>query len=232
MAFHRGLMDLFPKSVGTAGPPPAAPPAIVDTTGLVMGYYDGNTVTALWNYAQHFAMSDNSYGTTFGPSTPGAPQPDLRTNQRRVYRFERPAATTTDGGNGRSTVISDADPVGDVCSTTTGEQVQMGGKNIGDLLNAAGVTWGWFKGGFDLTVTNPNGTTGCKRSTTSVVTAPNKKDYMPAPPAVPVLRVDRQPDARAPDVRRRDRPRRRRRESSVRPATTSTPRSTPATSRP
>ena len=37
-----------------------------------MGYFDGNTVTALWNYAQHFAMSDNSYGTNFGPSTPGA----------------------------------------------------------------------------------------------------------------------------------------------------------------
>ena len=37
-----------------------------------MGYYDGNTVTALWNYAQNFAMNDNSYGTTFGPSTPGA----------------------------------------------------------------------------------------------------------------------------------------------------------------
>ena len=36
-----------------------------------MGYFDGNTVTALWNYAQNFAMSDNSYGTTFGPSTPG-----------------------------------------------------------------------------------------------------------------------------------------------------------------
>ena len=31
------------------------------TTGQVMGYYDGNTVTALWNYAQHFAMSDNAY---------------------------------------------------------------------------------------------------------------------------------------------------------------------------
>lgn len=27
---------------------------------LVMGYYDGNTVTALWNYAQNFAMNDNS----------------------------------------------------------------------------------------------------------------------------------------------------------------------------
>ena len=53
------------------------------TTGLVMGYYDGNTVTALWNYAQHFAMSDNSYGTNFGPSTPGAHQSDLRPDQRR-----------------------------------------------------------------------------------------------------------------------------------------------------
>ena len=37
-----------------------------------MNYYDGNTVTGLWNYASRFAMSDNSFGTTFGPSTPGA----------------------------------------------------------------------------------------------------------------------------------------------------------------
>ena len=43
----------------------------MDTTGLVMGYYDGNTVTGLWNYAQNFALSDNSYGTTFGPSSVG-----------------------------------------------------------------------------------------------------------------------------------------------------------------
>ncbi len=39
---------------------------------LVMGYFDGNTVTALWNYAQHFALNDNNYTTQFGPSTPGA----------------------------------------------------------------------------------------------------------------------------------------------------------------
>src|SRR5262249_37141127 len=58
MAFDAGAMDLFPLHTGTAGPPPAAPPLAVNTTGLVMGYYDGNTVTALWNYAQHFAMSD------------------------------------------------------------------------------------------------------------------------------------------------------------------------------
>src|ERR1700733_5308180 len=71
MAFDHGLMDLFPKSVGTAGPPPADSP-IEATTGLTMGYYDGNTVTAYWNYAQRFAMSDNSFDTNFGPSTPGA----------------------------------------------------------------------------------------------------------------------------------------------------------------
>ena len=37
-----------------------------------MDYYDGNSVTALWNYAQNNAMSDNMYSTTYGPSTPGA----------------------------------------------------------------------------------------------------------------------------------------------------------------
>ena len=35
-----------------------------------MDYYDGNTVTGLWNYAQNYAMSDNNWDTTFGPSTP------------------------------------------------------------------------------------------------------------------------------------------------------------------
>jgi phospholipase C len=67
-AFDGGLMDGFPKFTGVPGPPPAAD----NTTGLVMGYYDGNTVTALWNYAQRFTMNDNSFNTTFGPSTPGA----------------------------------------------------------------------------------------------------------------------------------------------------------------
>ena len=65
-------MDLFPANTGTAGTPPSAPPPAVLTKGLTMGYYDGNTVTALWNYAQRFAMNDNSYDTNFGPSTPGA----------------------------------------------------------------------------------------------------------------------------------------------------------------
>ncbi|HVT35066.1 MAG TPA: alkaline phosphatase family protein, partial [Nevskiaceae bacterium] len=72
-AFDNGAMDLFPLYTGagdTAAPTSTTPP--MNTTGLVMGYYDGNTVTALWNYAQHFAMSDNSFETQFGPSTVGA----------------------------------------------------------------------------------------------------------------------------------------------------------------
>ena len=59
-------MDLFPASVGIAGPPPNTP-ALAATNGLTMAYYDGNTVTAFWNYAQHFGMSDNSFNTAFGP---------------------------------------------------------------------------------------------------------------------------------------------------------------------
>src|SRR5204862_1458260 len=47
-------------------------PIIFGQPGLVMDYYDGNTVTALWNYAQNYAMSDNNWDTTFDPSTPGA----------------------------------------------------------------------------------------------------------------------------------------------------------------
>lgn len=177
LAFDHGLMDAFPASVGTAGPPPAGSP-ITATTGLTMGYYDGNTVTAFWNYAQHYAMSDNSYGTNFGPSTDGAI--NLISGQTNGVTTDlNPGGSTIGDGNGGITLISDADPVGDVCSTTTGELVQFGGKNVGDLLNAAGVTWGFFEGGFNLGLTQPNGTTGCKRSTTSSITHTKKADYIP-----------------------------------------------------
>ena len=177
LAFDSGLMDLFPLNTGTAGPPPGGG-GIVDTTGLVMGYYDGNTVTGLWNYAQNFAMNDNSYGTNFGPSTDGAL--NLVAGQTNgVIQNENGSGAIIADGNGGYTLISDADPIGDACSTTSGEVLQMGGRNIGDLLNAAGVSWGFFEGGFDLSITNPNGTTGCNRSTTSTITNTNKKDYIP-----------------------------------------------------
>src|ERR1700759_5247582 len=173
-AFDAGLMDLFPKYTGTPGLPPNGQ----TTNGLVMGYYDGNTVTALWNYAQRFAMNDNSYNTTFGPSTPGAI--NLISGQTNGLADQSNAGGDVIGdGNGGFTLISDADPIGDVCSTTTGALVQFSGQNIGDLLNTRGVTWGFFEGGFDLTKKNPDGSTGCARSHTSAVTNTKKADYTP-----------------------------------------------------
>jgi phospholipase C len=175
-ASNAGVMDLFPKSTGTAGPPPNSSQG--GNTGLVMGYYDGNTVTAIWNYAQHYAMSDNSYGTNFGPSTPGAI--NLISGQTNgVINNLNGTGALADDGSGGLTDVSDADPAGDVCSTSTGETFSMSGKNIGDLLNAAGVSWGFFEGGFDLTQVNTNGTTGCARSTTSLITGVKKADYIP-----------------------------------------------------
>ena len=176
-AYDHGLMDAFPFATGTAGPPPTGTP-IFETTGLVMGYYDGNTVGELWKLAQQYVLNDNSYGTNFGPSTVGAI--NLISGQTNgVTTDVNPGGATIEDGNGGLTDIGDADPVGDVCSTTTGERLQFSGKNIGDLLNEKGVTWGFFEGGFNLGLTNANGTTGCKRSTTSQVTGTKKADYIP-----------------------------------------------------
>jgi phospholipase C len=171
-AFHGGLMDGFPKYTGTPGPPPTGHA----TNGLVMGYYDGNTVTAYWNYAQHYSMSDNSYGTNFGPSTVGAI--NLISGQTNgVDDTISPGTAVVADGYGGLTDIGDADPVGDVCSSTS-KAMHMSGQNIGDLLNKAGVTWGWFEGGFNLSLKNSNGTTGCGRTTTSAVTGVTESDYI------------------------------------------------------
>jgi len=181
-AFHMGLMDLFPLHVGSAGPPPNAPPMVLSTNGLNLGYFDGNTVTAFWNYAQHFALSDNSYGSTFGPSTVGLI--NLVSGQTNgVSEVLNPSSSfETDGGpdgngNPTLTVVNDPDPIGDACANPNRNQAQLSGKNIGDLLNQAGVSWGSFMGGFDLATMNSNGTTGCSRSSTGL--AGTTADYIP-----------------------------------------------------
>jgi phospholipase C len=176
-AFHAGLMDLFPMSVGNGGKQPGDGSDPTKTTGLVLGYYDGNTVTALWNYAQRFAMSDNSYGTTFGPSTVGALNLASGQTNGVVASANLEDDYVVDDGSGGKTLIDDPDPLHDVCSR--GAQVAMGGRNIGDLLNAAGIRWGWFQGGFDLSAKNANGTTGCARNSPSQVTGKAKADYIP-----------------------------------------------------
>lgn len=50
-AFDGGLMDEFVQYTSSSG-------LGCDPSGAtVMGYYDGNTVTAIWEYAQNFAMN-------------------------------------------------------------------------------------------------------------------------------------------------------------------------------
>jgi phospholipase C len=191
-ADDHGAMDKFVQDTGTesGGVPetlaqclPASEPAPADASSnyAVMDYYDGNTVTGLWNLAQGFSMSDNAYTTNYGPSTPGA----LNVTSAQTYgaicgptsatindsTCAAPAGlNTTDVTSsditappaqdpGPGTNYSDADPTYDICtylpSGDGGDNRQanatltMGGPNIGTELDSAGVTWGWFEGGFD-----------------------------------------------------------------------------------
>ena len=190
LAFDSGKMDLFPLSVGTADTSTlvnqTAAPGIAGTTALTMGYYDGNTVTAMWNYAQHYAMNDHSFGTTFGPSTPGAINM-ISGQTNGVINALNVASSIVADGQGGFTDINDGDPTYDICSSSTAS-FAMSGKNIGDLMNTGGITWGFFEGGFNLSITNPNGTTSCvageggnSRSTGAVNIPGNplKADYIP-----------------------------------------------------
>jgi phospholipase C len=127
-AYNRGAVNNFVQATGCSS--------------VVMGYYDGNTVTGLWEYAQYYAMSDNFFGTTFGPSTPGAL--NLVSGQTSGASPYNLAGIVVNG-----TVIGDADPTYDDCSS--GTTIAMSGTNIGNLLNEHNVTWGWFEGGFKPT---------------------------------------------------------------------------------
>ena len=143
-AANAGLLDKFVEFVGVGGP---GCPDYGLGSALVMGYYDGNTVTALWHYAQHFALNDNSFGTMFGPSTPGAL--NLIAGNTTPYDTAHTIGDLVDSVVATS-VIGDPDPFYDDCGSPP--QLAMLGQNIGDLLTAQGITWGWFQGGFRPTV--------------------------------------------------------------------------------
>lgn len=161
-AFDHGLMDKFVEYTEGAG---CTAPA--DKT-MVMNYYDGNTVTALWNYAQYYAMSDNSFNTTFGPSTPGAVN---------LVSGLTHGATPTDIPHSvtNGSIIGDPRPAYDDCSK--GTTVALSGKNVGNMLNDKNITWGWFQGGFKPTST-VDGKAVCGATHTNVGNS-TVTDYIP-----------------------------------------------------
>ncbi len=156
-AVDGGLLDQFPKYTGRTTSEGCAADG-----STVLGYFDGNTVAAYWNYAQNFSINDNSFGAIFGPSTPGAI--NLISGQTLGGSVFFGTGSTASYPNSGSPVadIGDYDAYLDDCgndkggTVTTTSTLQMNGdataatgnRNIGDLLNAAGVTWGWFQGGF------------------------------------------------------------------------------------
>src|ERR1700733_12042455 len=160
-AYDHGLMDKFVQDTAGTG---------CTDKSIVMDYYDGNTVTGLWNLAQHFSLNDNSYSDSFGPSTPGAVNvisgntygvicgPSSSTINAPTCPTTAPGSTPASPDSpqpqGPGTNYSDSDPYYDVCSdtedgnTSGATTIKMGGKNIGDLLDQSGISWGWFQGGF------------------------------------------------------------------------------------
>jgi phospholipase C len=162
-AYHGGLVDKFPEFTGQVTN--TTPPCDFGLgKNVVMGYYDGNTVTALWNYAQHFAMSDNFYGSTFGQSAAG--HINLLSGQTHGAMLMTAAPNVTSPVV-EGTLVGPNAPVFDDCNPNGGV-VAMAGRNVGDLLNAKGVTWGWFGGGFAPTSRSSDGTAFCDGHHTSV----------------------------------------------------------------
>jgi phospholipase C len=162
-AFDGGLMDKFVQDTTNTGNCTQSndpDSSSYGPNGIVMDYYDGNTVTGLWNLAQHFTLNDNFYGTQFGPSSPGA---------INVISGDTNGAVAEGGTSSaviNGTLNGDVDPYFDECSNSSatpsgageagGTTAELTGKNIGDLLNTKSLTWGWFQGGF--TPSSYNGT--------------------------------------------------------------------------
>ena len=190
VAVDDGKMDNFVTGTGGGTTLAACLASVGNTTPVtgpqpnydVMDYFDGNTVTALWNYAQNFAMSDANYGTGYGQSDVGAVNvtgantfgavcgdaTHVYTPAPAVLPACSPGVgTATPGADqppGPGTMIGDVDPYYDGCSNNsagTGATIGMGGKNIGDLLDASRITWGWFQGGFAPTAATTAGLPVC-----------------------------------------------------------------------
>ncbi len=174
----------------------------------------------MWNYAQHYAMSDHAFSTTFGPSTPGAINlVSGQTHGVKEFNADGTPATTPAAGDytvrfpdahGVGTMTGDPDPVYDDCSNNSHAKsytlAAMTGRNIGDLLDAKKVVVGLVPGRLHA---------DDRRSRRGARLVPHHAHerrrgeldrLQPAPRALPVLRVDGEPAPPAAGERCRDRP--------------------------
>jgi len=150
-AYDTGLVDKFVQFTGAKEP--RCP------KNFAMGYVDGNTVTALWNYAQRFAMSDNYFNSTFGPSMLGAI--NLVSGQTGGALPENLRGRDGEYQIVNGTMVDNAAAAFDDCAENPGQGVRFTGKNIGNLMNSRGVTWGWFASGFTPTGKTAEGKAIC-----------------------------------------------------------------------
>jgi phospholipase C len=158
-AYDDGKVDQFVQQTGPRGRG--------CSPDLPMGYYDGNTVTGLWEYAQHFAMSDRNFDDTYGPSSPSII--NLISGQTHGAVPSAPTPAVVNG-----TLIRNAGAAFDDCAASA-TTVAMAGPNIGDLLTAGYVSWGWFEAGFTPT-SNADGNAACATRHTSL-TGITSRDY-------------------------------------------------------
>ena len=170
-AFNGGKMDMFVQDTQSASTCAAGTDEFFQP-GLVLDYFDGNTVTGLWNYAQNYAMSENNYDANFGPSTPGAVNlisgndgGGYAVNPTTGVTEPDPGSVSPLNSSGLGTIYGDLDPAYDDCSdnshTSTSPVGVLTGQNIGNVLNAKNISWGWFQGGFAPTGTNSAGYEVC-----------------------------------------------------------------------
>jgi phospholipase C len=137
-AYNSGQINLFATTTSGTTEVVAGTPCITD---LSMGYYDGNTVTALWNYAQYFAMSDNYFDTEFGVTEEG--------HQNLVAGQTHTTSGNVSGKVVNGSIIANVEAgVDDCISTPANTPVLMTSTNIGDLMTTTGISWGWFYGDF------------------------------------------------------------------------------------
>ena len=132
--------------------------AISDAGGLVMGYHDGSK-TKLWQYAKEFTLADNFFHAAFGgsfinhfwaicactPLFPNAPK-SIVSEQTADGRMIRDGEVTPDGYavNALYPVFAPHPPKIDPEILLPAQTMPT----IGDRLDAKGIPWAWYSGGW------------------------------------------------------------------------------------